>query len=82
MRVAVTLCLVSLITGCGRNNKEQEVLAGAPAVVRVGEENIVRVQYEEIVTGPLVSGFSTSWRDGLGCRPNSPHSDPPAAASP
>ena len=56
MRVVFALFLVSLITGCGRDTEEQKVLAHAPSVVRVGEENIVRVQHDEIVTGPLVSG--------------------------
>lgn len=53
-RVACVM-LAGALAGCGAG-AEDSGAASAPATVQVGQENVIRVARERIITGPLISG--------------------------
>jgi len=54
-RLACAVLAGALAAGCGAG-AEDTGAASAPAAVQVGQENVIRVSRERIVTGPLISG--------------------------
>ena len=55
IRAGVVVLAAGVLAGCG-GEPETPAAAAAPAVVQVGQENVVTVESGRIVTGPIVSG--------------------------
>lgn len=51
-------CLLALVVaaGCGAGAENADTPAAAPPAVQVGQENVLTVRRDRIVTGPLISG--------------------------
>ena len=55
IRTGVVVLAAAILAGCG-GQPEEPAAAAAPAIVQVGQENVVTVEAGRIVTGPIVSG--------------------------
>jgi RND family efflux transporter MFP subunit len=56
LRIAVVLALALVPGACGGNAADDATTTATPAPVQVGDENVVTVKRDTIVTGPIVSG--------------------------
>ena len=48
--------LAVVVAGCGAGAEDADPPAAAPPAVQVGQENVLTVRRDQIVTGPLISG--------------------------
>ena len=66
-RAAFAFCILNfalLATACsGSEEKTAAATPATPAAVQVGQENVVTVKREEIVTGPIISGELRAQRE-------------------